>query len=374
MKHPEVLLLISSFPTARFLGISRFARERGWNLTLEEKQFPPTSWNWDGALVMLEPENSALRHFVKGLLQRSVPVVDLVWASPKANLPRVCGDNTKMGILAAQHFHERGLKRLAWFSQCWGNVQKQRFDGLAASKLFVDPPLRLVGSELAHGKSDYREALVKALLTLPKPIGIFAYSDYGATRVLNACRAAGLAVPEEVAILGVDDNALICENQAVSLSSIRHPHEQIGYLGAALLDRLMSGERPPAKPTLVAPLGITIRQSTDVVAAEDPLVRQALVIIRRDLSSSFGTPEIARELDVRTSVLTKAFLKEIGRTPSKEIIRQRLLRAKALISEHKLKLEMVAAETGFCSAAHLSNAFKSAFGMNPRTYYANAVT
>lgn len=369
MSHPEILLLISSFPASRFLGISRFARENGWNLTIEEKMFPPTSWNWDGALVMLEPENVALQRFIKGLKQRSIPVVDLVWAAPKTALPRVCGDNAQMGLLAAQHFHERGLKRMAWFSQGWGNVQKQRYDGLVASMLF-DTPIRLIGSEMACGKAGYREQLVKALIALPKPIGVFAYNDYDATRVLNACRAAGIAVPEEVSILGVDDNTLICESQTVPLSSIRHPHDQIGYQGAALLNRLMSGEKTSTMPTLIAPLGISVRQSTDVVAAENPLVRQALTVIRRDLAKPISTPELARALKVRTSVLVKAFRQETGRTPSKEIIRQRLIRARALIAEHALKFEAIAAETGFCSAAHLSNAFKKAFGTNPRAYNA----
>ena len=148
MKHQEVLLLISSFPTARFHGISNFARKLGWSLTIEDRHFPPKSFRWDGALVMLEPENVALQRFIKGLKQRSIPVVDLVWAAPKTALPRVCGDNAQMGLLAARHFHERGLKRMAWFSQGWGNVQRQRYDGLVASKLF-DTPIRLIGSEMA---------------------------------------------------------------------------------------------------------------------------------------------------------------------------------------------------------------------------------
>lgn len=353
--NKDVLLLISSAPQARFRGIARFAREHGWYLSLEDRAEPPTDWKGDGVLVQLGRTHQRLRKAIATYRKRRIPVVDLSFACPEIRLPRVCGDNRRMGHLAAEHFLDHGFRHAAFFASHQGNLQNLRFNSFQFR--FGAPVIRWTGLT--------RTELADALCAAPKPLAVLAYSDYDASRVLNACRDAALTIPEEVAILGIDDNQIICLNQPVALSSIRHDHETVGYEGSALLQCLMNGSRPPTRPRFIAPLGVAVRQSTDVVAAENPIARRALVLIRRDLGKSFGALQIAEELGISPAELASAFKEEFGDNVAQVILRQRLARAKLLMSSTDYTLATIAAETGFCHAAHLANAFRKTFGLTP---------
>lgn len=359
MQNKDVLIMTSPTPPDRFRGIARFANEHGWYVSLEDRAHPPADWHGDGVLVSLTRQHVALRHAVAVFRRRRIPVVDLTFACPEVRLPRVSADNLAMGRMAARHFAEHGFRHAVWFSSNWGHVQKLRFDGFAGGD-FAERVPRLV--ELS------RAELARALQAAPKPVAVFAYSDYDATRVMNACRDAALAVPDEVAILGVDDNLLLCENQSVPLSSIQNDLERVGYTGAELLQRLMNGAHPPEKPILVPPKGISVRFSTDVTATANPLVRHALTVIRSDLRHSFGVEQLAEKLSVPPVQLARAFRAEMGCTVHACILRQRLARAKVLLRSTDLTLEAIAQEAGFCHAAHLANAFRATFGQTPRQW------
>ena len=357
MSNKDVLLLTSPSATACLRGITRFAQENGWFITIDDRDHPPHDWRGSGVLATIGQGRESLLDFVRLSRRRGIPVVDLTNAEPTLRLPRVCGDNLAIGRLAAEHFRERGFHRAAWFSSKWGNLQRLRLQGLADNG-FPDVE-RLVGLDRAH--------LAQSLAHLPKPVAVFAYSDNDASRVLNACRDAQITVPEEVAILGVDNNELICLNQPTPLSSIRHDLERVGYEGAALLHRLMESPRSLRTPQtiLIPPRGVAVRQSTQIEAVEDPLLRRAFAIIRRDLGRSVGVAQIADELAVSCAELNRVARRELGRTLADEFLRQRLARAKVLLTETDLTLEAIAHETGFCHAAHLANAFRAAFGQTP---------
>ena len=143
--------------------------------------------------------------------------------------------------------------------------------------------------------------LTAELARLPKPLGIFAYSDYDASRVLGICREHGIDVPREVSILGVDNNPIICENQQIALSSVNHDLERVGYEGAALLDRLMQGEAAPERPVLIPPRGVTTRQSTDTAAVSDPNAPSVLFCV-------VSRKEIVQVLDIVYGLDPSAFV------------------------------------------------------------------
>ncbi len=357
MNNKDVLLLTSPSAAACLRGITRFAQENGWFITIEDRAHPPYDWRGDGVLATVGQNRASLIDFVRKTYRRGVPVVDLTNAVPELRIPRVCGDNVEMGRLAAEHFRAHGFRNAAWFSSRWGNLQVDRCRGLTENG-FPDAA-RLVGLG--------RPQLALELARLAKPVAVFAYSDNDASRVLNACRDAHVAVPEEVAILGVDDNALICLNQPTPLSSIRHDLERVGYEGAARLHRLMeAGGRPEdPRPLLIRPRGIAVRRSTQVEATDDPLLRRAFAILRRDLARSTGVEQIADELGVSCAELNRVARRELGRTLAAEFIRQRLARARILLSETDYTLQAISAETGFCHSAHLANAFRKAFGLTP---------
>ena len=357
MTNKDVLLLTSPSSVACLRGITRFAQANGWFITIDDRDHPPADWRGDGVLATIGPGRDALLDFVRRARRRGTPVVDLTCALPSLRVPRVCGDNLAIGRLAAEHLREHGFRRAAWFSSKWSPVHAGRFDGFAQNG-FPDAT-RLVGLD--------RPALAKELAALPKPLAVFAYSDNDASRVLNACRDARIAVPEEVAILGVDDNEFICLNQATPLSSVRHDLERVGYEGAARLHALMAGKKSAAfaHPLLVPPQGVAVRRSTQIEATENPLMQRAFAILRRDLAKSTGIAQIADELGVSRGELSQVARRELGHSLADEFMRQRLARAKILLAETDYPLRAIAAETGFCHAAHLANAFRAAFGLTP---------
>jgi LacI family transcriptional regulator len=171
-----------------------------------------------------------------------------------------------------------------------------------------------------------------------------------------------------VAILGADDNSLICESQWVSLSSVRYDLARIGYEGAEMLDGLMRGRAPEESLKLIPPQGITVRQSTDALAVNDPLVRAALTYMRVHLRESIGTNEIADHLGVSRRLLELRFREQMHSSIREHLIRTRLAEAKELLSSSQEPIETIAALTGFCNAPHFSRTFKRDVGLTPSQY------
>ena len=356
MKNRDVLLLVSPVPQNRMLGISRFAKEHRWSITIGERSSPPTEWRGDGVLVMLRADPILVR-FVRSLVRRGIPVVDLSVFRPDIPLPRVVGDNLAIGRLAAEHFRAHNFAHAAFFASRRTPVHEQRYRG------FCD-------GFAGHATPPFwnRTTLVKGLAAAKKPLGIFCYSDYDATLALNACLSHGLKVPDDVAILGVDNNEIICENQTVPLSSVFHDHEEIGYRGAELLEKLMSGRKPPTNPVLIPPKHIVQRQSTDITATDDAVLRQALDYIAAHLDTSFGLSQIAGSLKMPAYRLGELFRMKLGRSAGKEIVRQKIALARKLLEETDKPVKEIASETGFCNIAYFVNTFRRETGSTPRRY------
>lgn len=375
MKPKCVLILMSPASQARLNGIARLAREREWTLMIEsEPSRPPAGWRGDGALVAMKGDSPRLDRFVRELRRAGIPAVNVSGQSVGPGLPTVCGDDGAIGRLAAGHFAERRFRNAAWFSTRWGRVQQLRFAAFAAAWRSAAPgaaePLRLVWSERFRGRrtaewSRLSRWLGDAVEAAPKPLGVFAYSDYDASRVLSICRERALDVPGEVAVLGVDNNPIICENQVVPISSVNHDLEQIGYGGAALLDRLMRGGSAPRRPVLVQPQGITLRRSTDTVAVNHPVLRSAMAFITEHLSEPIGAPQVADGVGVSRLRLDRLFAKELKTSVGGEIRRQRLVRARLLLRGTDQTLAEIASACGFCNAAYLANLFRRVFGLTP---------
>lgn len=379
----SVLLLIEPWPSERFKGISRFARSAHWRVMMEDPRNPPPGWTGDGALVMMNADNPTLTDFVRTLRRRHIPVVDLICAKPDVRLPRVIGDNPLIGRLAAEHLAERGFGHVAFFSADWSEVHRLRFHGFNAAwrrlRRSSSRPFLLKWSDQADAiqRHDWHRLsrwLGDALSAAPKPLGIFAYADYDATLVLNACLEHGLSVPEEVAVLGVDNDLLLCENQAISISSVFHDLEQIGYSASELLEQLMSGDVKGTPTRLVPPRGVVLRNSTDTIAAEDPLVRKALLFVKGNLKSPLGVMDVASACDVGVHALNDAFKCLLHRSVCQEIQRQRLIAAKRFLTDTQLKISAIAEETGFCNAAYLTNVFRRQMFMTPLMFRKQTAT
>ncbi len=388
-RNKDVLLAVTPPSPQRNEGVARFARGAGWNLLVANRLMRALGgWRGDGALVTLRDEPELLE-LVRRLRRRGIPVVDLTAEHPEIRLPRVCGDNRAIGRLAAEHFIASNHRHAAWFSTKWTPVHADRFKGFAEAWTAADnvsalrqqadnskvcePPARWVLAEgVEAGRWDDSRATARwfeeRFRSAPKPLALFCYDDADAALALSACRAHGVAVPEEFAVLGVGDDHLLCENQNVPLSSVLHDAGRVGSEGAALLARLMDGEAPPRAPILVPPKGVAVRASTDRIIANDPLVAQALSLVTHNLSRPWGVEQLAAALEVPPIRLHRRFVEELGRPPGEEIRRQRLARVRLLLRGTDLPLGEIARQCGFCHAQHLSNLFRRDTGLSPRAW------
>ena len=386
MKQRNVLLVIQPAYPERISGLARVARSHGWHLTIVDRlaRFP-RGWRGDGALVTLRG-NAKTNRFVRGLVRDGIPVVDLTYNHPEIRLPRVSGDHEAFGRLARQHFESLNFRHFAWFSTDWSHVHELRFRGYAAETREEGRGMRdenpevckwilkeLVKEEEIDNWRLFLRVIGRKLRSAPKPLAVLTYDDADAAKVLSATLEAGLRVPEDIAIMGIGNDKVICENQAVPLTSVDHDLEKNGYDGAALLNRLMNktarGTRHEAQGTiLLPPRGIVVRKSTDTLAADDPLLSAALREISKRLATSFGTAEIATALRIPRTRLDRLFAEKFSRSVGREIVRQRIDRAKRFLSETDKPMKEIAALCGYCNAGYFSNAFRTETGLTPKAW------
>jgi len=199
-------------------------------------------------------------------------------------------------------------------------------------------------------------------------VGVFAFNDYDASSVIDACNAHNMAVPDDVAVLGVDNNELVCTCSSVPISSVNHDLERIGYQAARLLDRLMDGGKSPSGNILIPPRGITVRQSTDTMAINNQVLRKALLFVRNNFNRRFTVDDVAADSGVSRRTLENLFRWELQRSIHAEILRTRLNHARDYLLNTKNRVTDIAARTGFCHPQHLNNSFKHVYALTPLKY------
>jgi LacI family transcriptional regulator len=270
MKSKRKVLLALTINKHYFIrGVVRYAREHDWYLVTDMMYTGrvPLGWRGDGILTILGYRKE-LADFIKSA---GVPTVAITLVNDKIPLPRVEGDNVKIGQLAAEHFLERGYRHFAWAPFLNDVMDSERHEGFARrleKRGFACHTLpqahSLTGSVWQENWAERRGRLIRELKELPRPAAIFAYNDCVAADIMDACRDAGLLVPEQIAVLGVDNDPDICDCAPVPLSSVVHDLEGMAYQGAAMLDRLMKGGRAPKRVLRIPPKGVVTRVSTDI--------------------------------------------------------------------------------------------------------------
>ncbi|HVU26325.1 MAG TPA: DNA-binding transcriptional regulator [Verrucomicrobiae bacterium] len=379
----DVLLLLGSHGHALRCGIARYAREADWMLdnSFVTVGLVPVWWRGDGILALItNPKDAAAqRHFPniplvdfsKGWIANSMP---RKFRAAGEDRPRVLYDNVQIGRLAAGHFLERGFKHIALLNS--GNywMEQERLPSFrqtveAGGGTFYELRYYKCFSHLAsRAFRDHLAAhrwLVQTLRHLSKPLGVAVASDSVALRVMRACDEAKLCVPEEVAVLGCHNDPLICDYAPVPLSSVDDDLERVGYEGAKLLDKLMDGKPAPREPILIPPKGVVTRMSTNILAVPDVKVARGVRFIWEHYRENIGAPEVAAAAGLSRSSVDRAFAKHLGRSPAQEILAVRINYAKNLLIETQLKAHEVAAQCGFTSIVHFSQAFHRATGIRP---------
>jgi LacI family transcriptional regulator len=228
--------------------------------------------------------------------------------------------------------------------------------------VFESTPADFADWEREQGK------LADWIKSLPKPVGIMACYDIRGQQVLAVCRQLGLHVPDEVAVIGQHNDELLCELCDPPLSSVIPNPRRAGYEAAALLHRMMRGQRVIARTYAIAPTGVATRQSTDTVALNDRQIATAVRFIREHACQGIDVQDVLRAVPMSRTLLEKKFRKYFRRAPYEEILHQRLQRAKELLAGTDLPVADIAERAGFTSPEYLSAAFKRQAGMNPRAY------
>jgi LacI family transcriptional regulator len=220
---------------------------------------------------------------------------------------------------------------------------------------------------LAVWDESQRPGLIKWLRSLTRPIGIYTPGDLHSVCLLDMCLELGIAVPEEIAILGRGNDPVICEAVHPTLSSIDLNAPRMGYEAAKLLEKMMAGKSVP-EMIFIPPSHLAVRQSTDLVAIEDSDVAQAVQYIRDHACSGINVPHVVEQVGLSRSVLERRFYQHLGRTPKAEILRVKIEKAKMLLVGTDHSSERIARLSGFASLEYFTTAFRRMVGMKPQAY------
>ena len=358
-------------------GVATYVQQRGgWSLYVEEDAVNklPDFRIWGGHGVIANFDARKVAKVVGGL---DLPVVGVGggygWYDPSTRIPYFESDSEKVAQLAADHLIDRGFRRLAFYGFLPTRINRWSEDRANA---FRRAARRAKASCLVHVEhhgrarrwSSLQRELVDWLQSLQKPVGLMACNDAGARHVLEACRTAGYSVPDEVAVVGVDNDEMICELTTPPLTSVEQGARQMGYQAAALLDRLMSGERVRRLKYLVAPVEVVTRRSTDALAVDDEDVAAAVQYIRHHACEGIQVPDVVAVVAVSRSTLESRFHAIMDRTIGQEIRRVQFERARRLVADTNLPLKQIAVQAGIGSVQYMSALFANRLGMPPGDY------
>jgi len=360
-KRKTVLLALGWYVHEIDMGVARYAKEHGWildDISCHTGDLP--SWKIDGVITLFaDATQKRLIDFVK---KSNVPVVALSDQVPEVHVPRVLPDNLAIGRTAAQEFLSRGFENFAFLVlDNAAPVVQERMKGFRDTVAAAGKSFTAIDYTGCWKKKDAHNRLLKWLSgeirKLPKPLAMMAQYDAEANYIVRACMDAGIPIPMEVAVIGVDNDPIYCELGPVPLSSVVSNREQLGYEGAAMLDQLMKRKKVKS-PLRIPPSGIILRQSSDVFAAKDPAIAKALNYIAHHLAEPFTLDDLAKESGVSRRGLYNKFNSYLGHSLHQEIIRQRLAKARQMLQTTDEKLATIAEVCGFKDGTGLSKIFR----------------
>lgn len=353
-------------------GVAQYEHEHaGWTVYFEPhaSDAPPPKWlkNWKGDGILARVENGRI---AKAVLAVGVPVVELRRKATLAGIPSIGPDNDGVTRLAIEHLRERGFRHFGFCGLPRGLDPPMDDRADAFRRHLEEAGLRCSLFEAERGGTWEREEqrIARWVRALPKPAGVMTCNDNRGLQVLRACMSVGVAVPDQVAVIGAGNDDCLCSLAHPPLSSIDLGPEAIGYEAAALLDRMMSGRRAPALHIQVPPRGIVTRRSTDVLATEDQAVAAAVRFIRGHAYDDICVADVLGHVSLSRSALEPRLKRVIGRTIHQEIHRVRLERVKVLLSTTDLPTKQIAAQAGFHSVQYLARVFRNATGRTPANY------
>jgi LacI family transcriptional regulator len=387
---PQVALLLETstgYGRGLLHGILRYSRLHGpWSLHvapghLRQVLPKPSSWHGDGIIARVG--SPAAERLIR---LAGVPCVMSSLGEPRSfqgrdRVGEIRTDSEAIGRLCAGHLLEAGFRRFAFcgFMNCsWSAAREKAFVQFARERGFDCSTHRITLASWMHRpnwiqrRQHEQPLMIRWLRSLPKPVGLMACNDVCGLELLEACAAAELRVPDDVAVVGVDNDEMMCELANPPLSSVALDVENSGYEAARLLDSLMAGNVVSRRVVLVKPTHVAVRLSSDVIAQEDRVVAHALQFIRDHSRRNLSVTDVCEEVGVSRRTLERRFFRSVGRTILAEITRCHLDRARQLLLETDLPCGQVAFESGFASSNTFNRAFVRSEGTTPRNFRWNA--
>ncbi len=371
-RHKHVLLVLGWYNRGYYRGISRYAREHHWHVTTDmvHNALVPWGWQGDGVLSVLSNRRD-LADFMQTL---SVPKVDLGLTMPELNIPRVTPDNEAIGRMVAEYFLERGYRNYLCIDRWDAATERERRAGFveALNAKKIESQLHSFterGNPRFASWAERQSWLAGCISKLPKPLAVFAQHDTLAFDVVEAANNCGIRVPEEIALIGSENDEMACECCAVPLSSVDCNMEEVAYRGAALLDRMMNGESmPAAQVTRIAPVGIVDRKSSNMPAIRNLKAAMAMNFIRENGHKPIDITDVCTHVKLSKAGLQRAFLQELHQSPGAVLRAHRLLHIKKMLAETDKNLNEIAEASGYGSSIALCNAFRREFNSTPGEY------
>jgi LacI family transcriptional regulator len=379
------LLLETSTEYGRGLlrGIVRYSRLHGpWSLYVAPghlEQALPKAKSWSGTGIIARTHSPVMAKLI-----RSTGLPFVASTLDESRPPRrgdkfgeILTNFEAIAQMGAAHLVEQNLRYFAFcgFAGCpWSSRREEVFSRRLRDQGFQCQTHRIEFANWMQPSNwiatweDEQPILAQWLKTLPKPVGVMACNDICGREVLQACASAGLRVPDDVAVVGVDNDELICELSNPPLSSVALDLEKAGYEAAGLLDRLMSGHSTGEHVVQVEPVYVVHRQSSEVIAPDDPCVATALRFIKDYAGQAIGVPNVVEQAGVSRRTLERRFFRAVGRSIFSQITHCRLERAERLLLETDLPSHGVAAGAGFGSLKTFNRVFRRAVHMPPKRF------
>ncbi|MDG1362159.1 MAG: DNA-binding transcriptional regulator [Akkermansiaceae bacterium] len=378
LKRKRIALLVeTSLGSGREIlrGIAEFSRNHdNWEIFHAARglvdQVPDwlETWEGDGVIARIQSEN-----MLQSLKDLNIPVVDVLGVPPH-NLPLIRVDDEQISKQIGQHFIDRDFRHFAFYGiegESWSQRRGEAFRKVSESGESFAWINSLRG--ISEGNAAHFSKLKQWLLGLPKPCAVMVCSDQCGLTLLEACRAAEIIVPEQVAVVGVDNDLALCEISTPNLSSVRGGHRRVGFEAANLLNKIIHGEPTPSERILIPPNQIVVRESSDSRSISDPEVRNAIQFIREHLSEPLTNEDVAKAVGLSRTRLQVRFRDEVGMSLHAFLAKMRLRRAERLIQSTNLTFADIAERCGFRHHEYLGYILKKARGITPRQLRMQAV-
>jgi len=373
-KTPRIILLMDTsrgYEQGLVRGVLKYSRLHGpWKffriipvvsggrkIILDELR----RWKADGIIMREKDEYMEV-------LSLDLPLIIAPYRNTFKKYSNIMTNNNAIGIMAAEHLLDRGFRNFAFYgvgSWVWSINRQQSFSARLAKEGFNT---HIYTEHPQNSQTEKQASLSKWLRSIPKPFGLMVCTDDCSIDCTEACRTVGLSIPEDIAIIGVGNDELVCDFSDPPLSSVVLNTGQAGYKAAELLAGMIYSRKKRIKDIIVEPLHIVTRQSTDILATEDRNLAMAIRFIRDNAGHNIRVEDVVKAIPMSRRALYQKFHDVLGRSIHEEILRVQMNYAAKMLVETDLQITEIASKLGYQDAKNLSRIFKREKESTPLAY------